>query len=255
MTGPILVLLLVTAQGPPKPETRRTREAGGDRRSGRRSRASPDLRPRRPAADGPAGEAQDRNRDENPFENERPKCNSPRASGGASRQRFFTLERANLAPAEEGTEFSTRRSPPAPLNPSSTSRMKSWGPENFDRWIFGEGLGEERRRQALEDRLVGRIEAEARRYDLTIPQRDKLRLAGMGDIKRFFDRVEERRRISSWSGETWPPGDASARPAPAALRGIRGRPVRRRFALREDAPQDGERCRTGRESKIASAKG
>ena len=67
-------------------------------------------------------------------------------------------------------------------------------PENFDRWLFAdERSGEEHRRRHLDDILRARIEAAARGHKLTDPQRAKLRIAGRGDIKRFFDQVEEKR--------------------------------------------------------------
>ncbi len=65
--------------------------------------------------------------------------------------------------------------------------------ENFDRWLFADGRSGEERRRHLDDLLLARIEAAAQRHRLTDPQRAKLRIAGKGDIKRFFDQVEEKR--------------------------------------------------------------
>jgi hypothetical protein len=63
--------------------------------------------------------------------------------------------------------------------------------ENFDRWIFGDGTDEERRRIKLQSMLTEKIERATKDHDLKPAQVRKLRLAGSGDVKRFFDRVEE----------------------------------------------------------------
>jgi hypothetical protein len=65
--------------------------------------------------------------------------------------------------------------------------------ENFDRWLFADGRCGEERWRHLEAILRARVEAEAREHKLTDPQRAKLRTAGRGDIKRFFDQVEQKR--------------------------------------------------------------
>jgi hypothetical protein len=66
--------------------------------------------------------------------------------------------------------------------------------ENFDLWLF-EGAGDEAARgRHLERLLQARVDAATREHRLTRAQRAKLRLAGRGDIKRFFDQVEDRRR-------------------------------------------------------------
>jgi hypothetical protein len=65
--------------------------------------------------------------------------------------------------------------------------------ENFDRWLFDDGRPEGERQGHLEAILQSTIERAARAHRLTEAQRAKLRLAGRGDIKRFFDQVEERR--------------------------------------------------------------
>lgn len=63
-------------------------------------------------------------------------------------------------------------------------------PENFDRWLFGDEQSDGERKRHLENLLRARIEVVVW---LTESQRSKLRLAGRGDIKRFFDEVEDRR--------------------------------------------------------------
>jgi len=47
--------------------------------------------------------------------------------------------------------------------------------------------------QHLDERLRAEIQSVGDRYGLTASQRQKLLLAGRGDIKRLFDRIEERR--------------------------------------------------------------
>jgi hypothetical protein len=68
------------------------------------------------------------------------------------------------------------------------------GRENFDAWLFPPGYTERERWKHLDEILQDRVEAEVRRHKLSRTQRAKLQLAGRGDIKRFFDRVEDRRR-------------------------------------------------------------
>ena len=67
-------------------------------------------------------------------------------------------------------------------------------PENFDRWLFADEQSEADRHRHLEDILRSKVNAAAIAHKLTASQRAKLRLAGRGDIKRFFDQVEDRRR-------------------------------------------------------------
>jgi hypothetical protein len=66
--------------------------------------------------------------------------------------------------------------------------------ENFDRWLFDDGRSEQGRQQHLEDILDAKVELAGLVYKLNGPQREKLRVAGRGDIKRFFDQVADRRR-------------------------------------------------------------
>ena len=82
-------------------------------------------------------------------------------------------------------------------------------PENFDNWLFFDGRPEQGRRRRLEDVLDAKIEATGRMGELTERQRAKLRLAGRGDIKRFFDRVEDRRREFETARQHWQTGFAA----------------------------------------------
>ena len=66
-------------------------------------------------------------------------------------------------------------------------------PENFDRWLFADGLSEEGRQKRLDEILHARVEAAARTHRLSELQRAKLLHAGKGDIKRFFEAVEQGR--------------------------------------------------------------
>ena len=201
MTCSILILLLVTAQDRPKPDTpeaRARRAALVDRVMAEPS--PPDLRPRRPAAaevpeDGRPQAAQNRNRDENPFENEKPKVFVPPALfgfAGAQPRRYLTLESVTPAPVEDD-ELNPPEVPP-PAQPVLNVHNAILGRENFDRWLFGDDFGEGRRRPFLYGRLVVRVDLAAQELRLTVPQKEKLRLSGVGDIKRFFDRVEEMRQ-------------------------------------------------------------
>ena len=68
--------------------------------------------------------------------------------------------------------------------------------ENFDQWVFNEvrqtAVGSVRNRF---DSLLGlKIDFVDKACGLTDLQKKKLQLAGKGDIKRFFDRVDEKRR-------------------------------------------------------------
>jgi hypothetical protein len=112
---------------------------------------------------------------------------------GANRQaREITLEMpAPPAPAEEDDE----PRPARPARPALGLNINTAvvGRENFDRWLFGEPNIVDRERH-LEDILLTRVRTAVREHGLTERQKAKLQLAGRGDIKRFLDRVEDRRR-------------------------------------------------------------
>jgi hypothetical protein len=65
--------------------------------------------------------------------------------------------------------------------------------ENFDQWIFSGDTIEERR-DRMNNNLRRTIERVDRARRLTAVQRQKLELAGRGNIKHFFDQVETKRR-------------------------------------------------------------
>jgi hypothetical protein len=77
---------------------------------------------------------------------------------------------------------------------SDRCALISGGGENLDRWQFADEASERTRQRHVEDILRAKIEAAARKHRLDARQRAKLRVAGRGDIKRFFDQVEDRRR-------------------------------------------------------------
>jgi hypothetical protein len=66
--------------------------------------------------------------------------------------------------------------------------------EQVDQWVFGRFGGSGGARNKLDSSLTVRIEDLERACGLTEAQKKKLRLAGRGDIKRFFDKVEEMKR-------------------------------------------------------------
>jgi hypothetical protein len=109
--------------------------------------------------------------------------------GGERQARQVTLAMpAPVAPVDEDDD----RQPAQPIR-GFNIRTAVVEPENFDRWLFADERSEEEHRRHLDDLLLARIEVLARRHKLTDPQRAKLRIAGKGDIKRFFDQVEEKR--------------------------------------------------------------
>lgn len=106
---------------------------------------------------------------------------------GQERQiRAITVERP--VPDDEGDD-------PPPVRPAMRLNLNTAvvDRENFDRWVFVDGRSEPERRKYLEEILRSKVELAGVLHDLTAAQRAKLRLAGRGDIKRFFDQVEDRR--------------------------------------------------------------
>ena len=68
-----------------------------------------------------------------------------------------------------------------------------WTDDNFDQWVFG-GRNIPSVRARLASLLTLQIEEADRACGLTDAQKDKLRLAGKGDVKHFFDDVAEKKR-------------------------------------------------------------
>ncbi|WP_165235152.1 hypothetical protein [Aquisphaera insulae] len=65
--------------------------------------------------------------------------------------------------------------------------------ENFDRWLY-DSKGPATPREKLIERLNAWVEVAAREDRLDDPQVARLRLAGKGDIERFLEQVELKRR-------------------------------------------------------------
>jgi hypothetical protein len=69
---------------------------------------------------------------------------------------------------------------------------------NLDQWVFnnnGMSNGAQGARSRLESQLAVRVDEVDRVCGLSDAQKKKLLLAGRGDVKRFFDRVEEARKL------------------------------------------------------------
>jgi hypothetical protein len=100
---------------------------------------------------------------------------------------------APLAPADEEDDLPAARRPMRlDINTINTAWLAA---DNFDRWLFADSrLPKEVQQRWLEHVLQRKIEVTALEHKLSGPQQAKLRLAGRGDIKRFFDEVEGRRR-------------------------------------------------------------
>lgn len=67
---------------------------------------------------------------------------------------------------------------------------------NFDQWVFsGVGNNAAAGRTRLDTMLALKVDEADRACHLTDAQRAKLRLLGRGDVKRLFDRIEEKRKL------------------------------------------------------------
>ncbi len=65
--------------------------------------------------------------------------------------------------------------------------------DSFDDWAFGDEQGENRFRQQLDKLLLSKLEKIDRVFQLTEPQRRKVKLAGHGDIKHLLTLVDQSR--------------------------------------------------------------
>jgi hypothetical protein len=77
------------------------------------------------------------------------------------------------------------------------------GIEQFDSWIFQGNANQDQAKSTLESRIELEITRIAQTVSLTDDQKERLKLAGNGDIKRFYDRVEKARRQFLSMGEQW----------------------------------------------------
>ena len=66
--------------------------------------------------------------------------------------------------------------------------------DQFDQWVFGAPRNPRAGRNKLDSLLTFEVDDVARTCRLSEVQKKKLLLAGRGDIKRFFDKVEEKRK-------------------------------------------------------------
>ncbi len=66
--------------------------------------------------------------------------------------------------------------------------------DQFDQWVFGGPRNSRAGRNKLDSLLTLQVDDVARMCTLSEAQKKKLLLAGRGDIKRFFDQVEEKRK-------------------------------------------------------------
>jgi hypothetical protein len=66
--------------------------------------------------------------------------------------------------------------------------------DQFDQWVFGGPRNSEIGRNKLDSKLTLQVDDVARACNLSRSQEKKLLLAGRGDIKRFFDKVDEKRK-------------------------------------------------------------
>ena len=106
-----------------------------------------------------------------------------------------TLTTELIEVSEPAGEGEANNEPLIKKTPAAQELMLILERENFDRWIFGNLTDDRTRRDWLEHRLGFKCEQAARSvpFLLSRPQMEKLQLAGRGDVKRFFDRVEASR--------------------------------------------------------------
>ena len=73
-------------------------------------------------------------------------------------------------------------------------RQPQFNPEQIDQWVFNRWGGADASKARLEANLELRIDDLCRACSMTELQKKKLKLAGLGDVKRFYDRVEDLKR-------------------------------------------------------------
>jgi hypothetical protein len=72
--------------------------------------------------------------------------------------------------------------------------VQTINPEQVDQWVFSRWGGVAAARDRLDANLALRIDDLDRACSVTDAQKKKLKLAGLGDMKRYFDRVEDLKR-------------------------------------------------------------
>ncbi len=100
---------------------------------------------------------------------------------------------AGHGPAARGQDFEDDAPEPVPPEARNEFVLNA---QQFDQWVFGNSnvQGAPGARKKMDTLLSLQIEEMDRTCGLSDSQKEKLRLAGRGDVERFFDRVEEKRR-------------------------------------------------------------
>jgi hypothetical protein len=110
-----------------------------------------------------------------------------RVRAGSDLRKITLSSTAPPAPTDDDDD-----QPAPPVGPLNIDALVV-EPGNFDRWLFGaHSRGDPKRH--LEEILLTRVRTVAREHGLNKQQAAKLQLAGRGDIKRFFDEVENKRK-------------------------------------------------------------
>ncbi len=114
----------------------------------------------------------------------------PQTSGGLANGIFEQLE---AAPAEPPVDVVRLR--------LLHNEIRRWihqasipDDDSFDDWAFGGEDGQQRFRNQLDDLLKRKLDVINRVFQLTEPQRRKVKLAGLGDIKHLIAMVDDSRR-------------------------------------------------------------
>jgi hypothetical protein len=81
--------------------------------------------------------------------------------------------------------------------------------DNFDRWLFDDDRTAKDHRDHLDGVLERKIQSDTVGRTLTRAQRARLKVAGRGDIKRFFDQVEDERSKFEKERRGWQKGIAA----------------------------------------------
>lgn len=100
-----------------------------------------------------------------------------------------TLAAAPAARAQAWDDDADEAEAEAVMNP----HMVVYSDEQFDQWVFGGGKNLAVVRASTDSLLARQIEEIDRACGLTDDQKKKLRLAGRGDLKRFFDVYDEKK--------------------------------------------------------------
>jgi hypothetical protein len=90
---------------------------------------------------------------------------------------------------------------PVPAQPRGAMELRmlppvaaQFNPEQIDQWVFNRWGGADGARARLDANLALQIDDLDRACELTEIQKKKVMLAGLGDIKRYYDRVDELKR-------------------------------------------------------------